>query len=188
MTIHLHRRLATVCIAGIAALLLSACVSTRISSELIDKRQGPIERTLIVVRTGTMSDKNMAGLLGQKNIDGLMPSLLKRLPPAFAAAGIDARASWSETITSDDAVWLGRAPLLLIQPVRATYNSQTGQTLTISARFLDAASRKEIWTSELFFYTMGFGKFDDKLADEVGVKLLAEMKGAGLLPTPPVPR
>jgi len=41
----------------------------------------------------------------------------------------------------------------------------------------DARQRQEIWQSEIRFATLGFGKFDEKLADGVAVKVLDRLKG-----------
>jgi len=75
----------------LALMTMTGCVATSVTSRPIGPMTHPAERLLIVVKGGTFKAQNIASNLGQRNLDKLVPSLVRRLPVVFEANGLPAR-------------------------------------------------------------------------------------------------
>jgi hypothetical protein len=168
-----------------SALLLAltataGCVSTSVTSRAITTSSPPAQSLLVIVKGGKFSAGNVASNLGQKNLDSLVPSLVRRLPIVFSANGLPTRAQ--DAYVSDAALHASLKPvpperILILSPTSATYNSKSGQELFLNAQLLDDSGLKAlVWQAQIRMGTMGFGSFDDKVADDIGLQLLEKLR------------
>ena len=176
MTISLHVRLFAIC-ALCFLFTLSGCVSTRVSGEVLSDKQPRLQEVEISIRYATFSGGSTASSLGQRNLDRLLPYLRARLPVVFALNGIPA--SMKEPLTSDENRPLTTRPrikYLVLTPDSASYNSRSGQTLSLSADLIEPKSSEKLWHGDISLATPGFGSFDEDLANKIAVKLLEQLR------------
>lgn len=166
----------------LAAILLSGCVSTRVTSNTSAKLAAPVEQFVLLVKTGKFQGSGGVGSsLGQRNLDDLVPHLVTRLPVIFVLNSIPMKAAPS---VFDESTLSGKAKVLIVKPVSAIYSTRTGQTLNLRAEILDVKASTYIWSADISLHTLGFGKFDEKLAENVAVKLLTQLRSDGVISLP----
>jgi hypothetical protein len=166
-----------------AGLFLGGCVNTSVTSSKSTSEQERVERVVFVIQSGTFASPNIAANLGQKNLDGLIPNLNARLPIVFALNGLPARVTQISGSLGQNlnVVKLQTGErLILLSPVSATYNSRSGQSLTIRAELYAPARPIVTWRAEVRMATMGFGKFDEKVADSVATQMLERLRADGI--------
>jgi hypothetical protein len=146
----------------------------------------PLERLLIVLRPGSFGaatgPTNTAGQLGNRNLGEIVPHLYARLPPAFAAHGVQAR-----MVSEADLRAVSPQPgekQLWIQADHAVWSSRGGQVLVLGAELFDTSPRRSLWRGEIRMGTPGFGKFDDSVADSIGQQLVQQLQTAHVVVTP----
>jgi hypothetical protein len=162
-------------VAVAASLSLTACVSTRITSSGARQNAAPVERIVITLRSGNFQSSNTAASLGQRNLNNLTPNLSARLPVVFTLNGLPARMQDGRRDPTEKT--------LSIIPVSASYSTRSGQALEVRAELTDAAQRV-LWQAEIRMATLGFGKFDDKVADDIAVQLLEKMRADKVVQLP----
>jgi len=86
-----------------------------------------------------------------------------------------------ESTVFRDSTLNGKTRVLIVKPVSAAYSSRTGQTLTIRAEVLDVNAQAISWYADITMHTLGFGKFDDKVANDIAIKLLERLRDDGLI-------
>lgn len=173
-------RAALVCL--LSAVLLPACVSTHVSSNTSAPLAAPVEQFVLLVKTGQFVGTGGIGSgLGQRNLDSLVPHLVARIPVVFSLNGLPMKAA---STVFDESTLSGKAKVLIVKPMSATYNSRTGQTLNLRAEIQDVGASKYLWSADIRLHTMGFGKFDDQLAEDIAVKLLAQLRADGVVSLP----
>lgn len=175
-------------LAFVLAALLSACVATRVTSVTSTHGNASLERLLIVLRPGSFGSAgstNTAGSLGNRNLGELVPHLYARLPLAFEAQGVRARMV-SEADLKTVRVQPGEK-LLWLQGDRASYSSRGGQSLTLVAELVEPSPRTQLWRGEIHMGTLGFGKFDDTVADGIGRQLVEQLQSARAVVMPGAP-
>lgn len=159
--------------------VMAGCVSTHVTSKAISKNQPPIEQFILLVKTGQFQGNGGVGSgLGQRNLDSLVPHIASRLPAVFSLNNIPMKL---ESTVFRDSTLNGKAKVLIVKPVSASYSSRTGQTLTIRAEILDVNAQAYSWYADINMHTLGFGKFDEKVADDIAVKLLERLREDGLV-------
>jgi hypothetical protein len=154
---------------------LAGCVSTHVSSNVIGAPHAPVDHVIVLARPGSFAKANLAGSLGQRNLDRLAPSLQERLPADLSLNGLQAR-WWSD----------GTAPapgeeVLALEPVSASWNSRTGQALVMRATLQDRLHDRPIWTAEIRMATLGFGQWGDGVADDIATQLIERLRADHLL-------
>lgn len=165
-----------------AAILTTGCVSTRVSSRVASQAK-PVERVAVVVRSGQFNGGNTASQLGQRNLDALLPFLSARLPAVLTAGGLPARGVGVETTAPRPTLRLEPGEqLMVVTPVSAEYSSRSGQTLNVRAEVVDPLKRQATWRGDIRLHTLGFGKFDEGVANDVASKVLERLRSDGLLP------
>ena len=173
---------------ALCALCVAGCVSTQVTSAVIAPSPSPVERIAVVVRHGTFSSSNLAASLGQRNLDGLTPYLNTRVPAVFTLNGIAARSTRFEAREGQTP---GRIEpgekVIYLTPVAARYSDQAGQSLMVRADLLDPARRAPIWLAEIHMHTLGYGKFDEKVATAVAVQMLEKLRADGVIHLPEGP-
>lgn len=168
-------------------LAISACVNTQVTSKVVGASQVSLKQiTLIVVNSGSFSAGNTASGFGQKNLNSLIPHLQSRLPVVFTLNGIPTRLASSMTGSDGQnrAKLEPNESLVVVTPVSATYSSKSGQTLVLRAELLDRAKGSLVWRAEIHMATLGFGKFDDKVADRIAIQMLEKMREDGIVRLP----
>jgi len=174
----------------LSASALNACVSTRVTSTKVGPTAQPLERAALVVKTGRFASSNTAGSLGQRNLDSLVPNLITRLPVVFTLNGIPARSVVSTSAAADPLSIIkleSNEKLIVLTPVSATYSSRGGQALVVEAELIDTVRKPPVWRAEIRLATLGFGKFDQKVADDVASQLLDKLRSDGIARIPDGP-
>jgi hypothetical protein len=159
-------------------LALSACVNTRTTSVVVGNKQATFQRIALILKTGTFAGGNTASSLGQRNLNSLIPNLQSRLPVVFTLNGIPTRLA-STTVGPDGPNFVKLEPnesLVVVTPISATYSSQAGQSLILQAELVDRAAGSVTWRATIRMATLGFGKFDDKVANDVAIQILEKMR------------
>ena len=154
---------------------LAGCVSTKVTSSVIAPQHATIDRVIVLARPGGFNGANIAGSLGQRNLDKLAPSLQERVPVDLSMNGLQAR-WWSDGATQAP----GEA-VLTLAPVSASWNSRTGQTLVMRATLQDALYQRPIWTADISMATMGFGHWGDGVADDIATQLIERLRADHLI-------
>lgn len=160
-----------------ATALLASCVSTHVaSSASLSARTAHVQRVAIVFSPipAGCNAANIAGLLGARNLRQLAPHLRDRVPALFTKNGLPARMV-EQDAAAPVPVATGEYPLW-IRATSAYYNSHTGQALYLQADLLDPASGRSLWTSRISMETLGFGQFDDTVADSLALQLLERLR------------
>jgi hypothetical protein len=164
------------------AWLCAACVATRVSSVTVTHGGATVDALLIIYRTpapSTSPGYNSADALGRRNLNELVPHLHARLPAVFAQRGVRAR-----MISDLDLAGTRVAPgekIMWLAATYATYSSRSGQGLVMQAEIVEPATRQTIWKGEIRMGTLGFGKFDDSVADSIGVQIHDQLRQARLV-------
>lgn len=159
----------------LVALTASGCVVTRVSSTVVGERRPGPKRVAVLLAGGSFAAGNIAGSLGQKNLDQLAPSLQRRLTGTLTLNGLPAR-WWS----LETGLQPGES-LLVLSPTSATYSSQSGQTLGVSAVLQDRPGGFPYWQAGVRMATLGFGQFNDDVADDIATQLLQRLRADKLL-------
>jgi|GEM_PF-6829275 len=154
---------------------LAGCVSTRVSSSVVGGPHAPVDHVIVLARPGSFAKANLAGSLGQRNLDKLAPSLQERLPADLSLNGLHAR--W----WSDGAAPATGEEVLTLEPVSASWNSRTGQALVMRATLQDRLYERPVWTAEIRMATLGFGQWGDGVADDVATQLIERLRDDHLL-------
>jgi hypothetical protein len=68
--------------------------------------------------------------------------------------------------------------------VSAAYSSRSGQSLTIKAELYAPLKPIVTWRAEVQMATMGFGKFDERVADSVATQMLERLRSDGIAQLP----
>jgi hypothetical protein len=165
----------------LAAFLLSGCVSTLVVSKTSEKLATPVEQFVLLVKTGQFLGSGVASRLGQENLDSLVPHLVTRLPAIFTLNNLPMKVAPS---VFDESTMSGKTKVLIVKPISATYSSRAGQMLNLRAEILDVKTSTYIWSADIRLHTLGFGKFDEKLAEDVAVKLLTQLRSDGVISLP----
>ncbi len=160
-----------------SALLAAGCVSTSVTSRALQKTSAPIEQMLVIVQPGKFAAGNVASSLGQKNVDALVPSLAERVPVVFSLNGVATRAAKAG---APSAVATPAEHVLVITPTSATYSSKSGQELFVRAELRDPAKSAVLWQADIRLATLGFGKFDNKVADDLSLQMLEKLRSDGI--------
>ena len=170
--------------AAILPPLLSACVSTRVTGQSLAKTAQPAQQLLVVVASGRFSAGNTASNLGQQNLDSLVPNLVERLPAVFSRNGVPSRgvnASSPENSTPGQLRPAAGERVLVVAPQSATYNSRSGQELFVSVKLLsDPPALTTVWQGQVRMGTLGFGKFDAKVANDIAIQILELLRSEKL--------
>ena len=125
-----------------ATTLLSGCVSTNTSSQVLVENQAPIERLLISVRSASFDKSNTASMMAESHLRDLNPHLESNLPTIFSLNGIESRTMRQSSASQEDVTWIGSRPrILIISPISA-YSSKSGTSLTIRGSLLDAVQKR----------------------------------------------
>ena len=170
-------RRSTLSVLVASALLAAGCVSTSVTSRALQKTLAPVGQMLVIVQPGKFSAGNTASALGQKNVDALVPNLTERVPVVFSLNGVATRAVTAGTTPT---VVAPAEHVLLITPTSATYSSKSGQELFVRAELRDPARAAVLWQADIRMATLGFGKFDNKVADEISVQMLEKLRNDGI--------
>ena len=154
---------------------LVGCVSMHVSSNVIGALHASVDHVIVLARPGSFAKANLAGSLGQRNLDRLAPSLQERLPADLSLNGLQAR-WWSD----------GTAPapgeeVLALEPVSASWNSRIGQALVMRVTLQDRFHDRPIWTAEIRMATLGFGQWGDGVADDIATQLIERLRADHLL-------
>ncbi len=168
----------------LACLAQIGCVSTHVSSKTLGGNRAPVERIALLVQPGTFNSNawNTASGLGQRNLNALTPHLISTLPAALSKGGVPTRIAPPGGSAGTASVNIGKdETLMLLTPVAATYSSQSGQTLTLRAQAMDVAQGRTFWQAEVRMATLGFGKFDEKVAEDIALQLIERLRDDGLL-------
>ena len=174
--------------AAAALALVAGCVGTRVNSTESTHGNVALERVLIVYRSGSFGGSNganIAGSLGNRNLGELVPHLYARLPLAFQAQGVEARMV-AEADMRATRLHPGEK-LLWLQPESAYYNSRTGQALYMGAELVEPATKQTLWKAQVTMATPGFGKFDDGVADALGLQIVDQLQKAHVVVMPGAP-
>lgn len=174
--IEWQRRALLGAVAVLSAALLGGCVSTQVSSVVVNAPRTAPRQVAVSLAAGSFAAGNIAGDLGQKNLDQLAPSLQRRLTGTMALNGLPAR-WWSPGADSLQP----QESLLVIAPASATYSSRTGQTLVVTASLRDAAGAPPYWQASIRMATLGFGQFNDGVADDIASQLLQRLRADQIL-------
>jgi hypothetical protein len=160
----------------LVASMVSGCVSTQVNSYVVSAPRSAPRQVAVVLAGGSFSAGNIAGSLGQKNLDQLAPSLQRRLTGTLTLNGLPARwwSAGTDSLQSDES-------LLVISPASATYSSRTGQTLVITASLRDGAGSMPYWQASIRMATLGFGQFNDGVADDIASQLLQRLRSDKIL-------
>ena len=169
------RRLGRLVLAAALTAPLIACVSTQVKSSVVGAPHQPVARVIVLASPGNFAKENIAGSLGQRNLDRLAPSLQARLPADLTQGGLKAR-WWSDgsTQASDEKV-------LTLTPVSASYNSRTGQKLVLRAALAERLYQPPFWTAEITLSTLTFAQWGDGLADDIASQLIERLRADRLL-------
>jgi hypothetical protein len=159
----------------IVAGLLAGCVATSVSSRVVTPQQSSVQRVAVVVNSGTF-ERGIAGHLGQRNFNNLSPNLAARLPVVFSLNGLPARSVPLEEGGNTTVHAEAGETVMIISPQSASYSTGSGQTLIIRATLQNPGANGLFWRADIDMRTLGFGSFDDKLADDIAVKLLERMR------------
>jgi hypothetical protein len=177
----ISRRVAACLITVGAAFLMSACVSTRVTSQAIGASAPPAKQLLIIVKSGKFSANNTASHLGQRNFDNLVPHLVSRLPVVFSQNGVPSRAIDAYVSDLELQRSLKPAPgerVLIVSPQSATYNTKSGQELFLRVELLsDPPMLAPVWQAQVRMGTLGFGQFDAKVANDIALQILEQIRG-----------
>lgn len=192
---HCLRRACHYALCMLVLVFGAGCVSTHLQSKRLDAAPIQLNKVLVVFLRHNMQSAAAQGMyastsaqLANESIGKLAPHIAREVAHVFGLNGLDAQTPQHDTITSEDAVWLADAPMVLVlRPVRASYSPQTGQTLTLGVSLHDTREKKVVWFSEVLFATLGFGSFDDKLSADLGVRLLERMREDGVAQLPQGP-
>jgi hypothetical protein len=152
------------------AVTLAGCVSTRVTSSVVGPPHRRVDRVIVLAEPGSFGTANMAGSLGQRNLDRLAPSLQARLPADLSQNGLAAR--W----WTDGAAPAPGEAVLVLAPVSAAWNSRTGQTLVMRATLQDRLRERPFWTAEITLHALTFASWGDGLADDIASKLLEQLR------------
>lgn len=161
-------------------LMLAGCVTTSVTGQKLGSVNQPIEQVGIAINPAKFKNYNMASSLADTQVSTLFPHLASRMPIIFALNGIESKAMLDES---------GRVPhelstypnILLVRPQWASWNSRTGSALEVAMQLVDAENGRVIWRGTTMLKTLGFGKFDEELADEFARKLLVQLNEDGLI-------
>lgn len=169
------RAVRAISLATLLVASLAGCVSTRVDSTVFGSEHAPVDRVIVLARPGSFAGANVAGSLGQRNLDKLAPSLQDRLPADLSLNGLKAR--W----WSDGAAPAPGEAVLTLEPVSASYNSRSGQTLVMRATLKVSSHPLPIWTAEIHMATLGFGRWGDGVADDIATQLVQRLRADHLL-------
>jgi hypothetical protein len=178
----MRRRLFAVLLSSLALTTLTACVMTRVTGKVVGEKPNQVQRVALVVRDGQFAGKNIAGRLGQTNLESLIPNLQTRLPAVFELNGLPTRlVAPNEAAEQPARVKLSPGEgLIVVTPSAATYSSRSGQTLTVRAELINATSAAVVWRAEIQMSTLGFGKFDAKVANDIAIQMLERLRSDGI--------
>ncbi len=179
------RRGLALALAGAAVALGTGCVSTRVTSSVVTPNAGRLERVVVVVRSGSFKQSNVAATLGQRNLDSLLPVLNRRLPVVLAEGGLPARQTGDESALPGMPLRVEAGEKVLqVVPVSASYSNQSGQALVVQAQLIDPLKPgKPLWKADIRMATLGFGKFDETVANDIGRQMLERLRADGMLPS-----
>lgn len=167
---------------AVVAILISGCVSTHVTSKALLKNPTPIDEFVLILKTGKFQGNGGIGSgFGQRNLDSIVPHLATQLPAVFSANGIQMKLEASVFQKSTEQ---GKAKVLVVKPMSATYSTQSGQSLTIRAEILDVNAASFSWYADITMHTLGFGKFDEELANRIAVKLVNQLREDGFVANP----
>lgn len=171
-----RRTLLAASAAGSALTTMAGCVATRVSGQATGTASPPARQLLVVVRTGSFAANNTASHLGQKNLDNLVPQLVARLPVVFSNNGLPSRAVAAQP--GDPLRPAAGERVLIVVPESATYSSKSGQELFLAAQLLSAdAPYVPVWRARIRMGTLGFGQFDAKVANDIALQMLEQLRG-----------
>ena len=166
----------------LVSLVVAGCVSTRVNSAKVNDLSSSVESLLLHVRDGQFKDTNSAATLGQRNLESLRHSLESKLPSVFQSSGTQMRVIDRQAPELQGLSRLGpNEYLLVITPKSATYSSQSGQSLTVAADVVDPRTKKVVWHADIRLATLGFGKFDEALATDLGIQLIEKLRNDSVL-------
>jgi hypothetical protein len=166
----------------LVAWLCSACVATRVSSVSVSHSGATVSALLIVYRApapNTSTRYNSADALGRRNLNELVPHLHARLPVVFTDRGVRARMVSDRELTGTRL--LPGEKIMWVSASYATYSSRSGQGLVMQAEIVEPATRESLWKGEIRMGTLGFGQFDDSVADSIGVQIHEQLQKARLV-------
>jgi hypothetical protein len=159
---------------------LTGCVSTHLTSHSSKTDATPISRVVLVYVPGTFSDtNNIAARLGARNLYELLPHLKTRLVPMFNANGLIARMSESEA--GQPVRFQDGEMVMTLKAIQATYNSRAGQALDMEVSLVNPRTQKTLWRGSVRMFTMGYGSFDESVADSIGTQVLKALNENGML-------
>lgn len=161
-------------------LQLTGCVSTRLTNSSRSISAEAINKVVIVYIPATFAGPyNMASSLGSRNLSELVPHLKTRLVPLFISNGLQARVVDFEQ-GGNISVQQGEL-ILSLRATEAAYSSRSGQSLSIDVDIFDPVTRKSSWKGAVRMATLGFGKFDELVAESIGNQIIQELKTNQLL-------
>ncbi|MES2151558.1 MAG: hypothetical protein V4508_17410 [Pseudomonadota bacterium] len=161
-----------------ALALLCGCTTTPVHSDLLVPNQEPMDRVVIVVRPSTIENGATADPAATGRFDQLVPLLSERLPKLFALNGIDAQVLGGAKFRHepDQSAKPATLRVLTLTPMSGNFNKKNGQVLHFRATLLDHVKNQALWRADIKVTGMGFGSFDQKVADELAVKLLERLR------------
>jgi hypothetical protein len=162
---------------------LEGCVSSSVVSTTITPTKSPVTKIAVVMLPDSFARGNMASITGSASFRNLSPHLESRIPTIFSLNGVRTRSFDLILLSSSEPPKFDVGEKILsISPSSSIYSSRSGQSLAIRAELFGSLDKSErIWQAEISLQTMGFGKFDEKLADEIAVKLLQKMRNDNIV-------
>ena len=161
--------------------LLAGCVVAQTSGQKLATTDKAIDRMAVLVQYANFSEGNSAALAGNRDVEQLFPHLAERLPAVFALNRIQSRAVFVAADARVPAELDGFRHLLRVWPQAASYSTRSGSTLTVGAELVDRSQGQVVWRGSILFGTMGYGKYDAALADELAGKLLGQLRHDGVI-------
>ncbi|HJV76387.1 MAG TPA: hypothetical protein VJ654_19350 [Noviherbaspirillum sp.] len=156
-------------------------MTTFIDGKAVTKPDQPIETIDVVITAGTFSS-GTAGSIANSQVKTLMPALAKRVPMMFSLNGIPTQLATSRTPNIQTPTDLReRHARLYITPRSATWNSRTGSALNLDVQLDHPMTRSTLWRGTIIGKTMGFGKFDEEVADRFASKILTQLNEDGII-------
>jgi len=158
-------------------LLLAGCVSTHVASQVnLGGKNADVQRVAIAFSSIPAGWKatNIAGTLGARNLTKLAPHLRVRIPALFAKNGLQTRLIEQEepsTVEVEPGEYL-----VTLRATHAYYSSRTGQALYLQANMLKPGTSHPVWTAEISLTTLGFGQFDESVADSIAEQMLFQLR------------
>ncbi|GEM_PF-6806515 len=170
----------TLALAGLLP-MLAGCVATQSRGQRFAATGKPVDRMAVLVQYASFEKGNTASSIGNREVGELFPHVAQRLPVVFALNRIDSKAAYVSADAPLPPELQGFDLLLRIWPQSVSWNSRSGSTLTVAAELQDRRNTPIVWRGSILLSTLGFGKFDAALADQLAAKLLEQLRHDGVI-------